>query len=123
VANTRGARLFISIHANAYENSGPHGATVYYYKPIDLGLAQAIDKRIAAEVPVKNDGVVKDILYVLHHADMPSTLVETAFVSNPDDRALLTSPQWQQQIAKAIADGIEDFAGSAPPPASTTGGE
>jgi N-acetylmuramoyl-L-alanine amidase len=103
-------------------NAGPHGATLYYYKPGDLALAQAVDKRVAAELNLKNDGVLKDKFYVIHHADMPATLIETAYVSNPDDRALLQNPQWRQQMAQAIADGIEDYAGS-PPPASATSGQ
>ncbi len=122
IANHNGARVLVSVHVNAFMNAGPHGATVYYYKPGDLALAQAVDKRISAELNLKNDGVVKDKLYVVHHAGMPATLVETAFISNPDDRALLESPQWRQQMAQAIADGIEDYAG-APPPASSTNGQ
>jgi N-acetylmuramoyl-L-alanine amidase len=117
VANTNGARLFVSVHLNAFINAGPHGATVYYYKPSDFALAQAVSKRIGSEVNIKNDGIVKDKLYVVHHANMPATLIEAGFDSNPDDRALLADPQWQQQMALAIADGIQDFAGS-PPPAS-----
>jgi N-acetylmuramoyl-L-alanine amidase CwlD len=123
IANHNGARVFVSVHVNAFMNAGPHGATVYYYKPSDLALAQAVDKRIASELGLKNDGVVKDKLYVVHHADMPATLVETAFVSNPDDRALLQSPQWRQQMAQAIADGIEDYTGAAPAASSANGGE
>ncbi|MFN2450014.1 MAG: N-acetylmuramoyl-L-alanine amidase [Candidatus Baltobacteraceae bacterium] len=116
VANNNGARLFLSIHVNSFINSGPHGATVYYYKPEDYSLAQALNRRIAAHVAVKDDGTVKDMLYVLHHADMPAALVETAYVSNPDDRALLQTPAWRQSIAQAIADAIGDYAG--PPPAA-----
>lgn len=123
VANHNGARVFVSVHVNAFMNAGPHGATVYYYKPSDLALAQAVDKRIASELNLKNDGIVKDKLYVVHHANMPATLVETAFVSNPDDRELLQSPQWRQQMAQAIADGIEDYAGTAPPPSAASGGQ
>ena len=122
VANTNGARLLVSVHVNAFMNSGPHGATLYYYKPEDLALAQAVDKRVASELSLKNDGVIKDKLYVIHHAAMPATLIETAFVSNPDDRALLQDPQWRQQMAQAIADGIGDYAGS-PPPASAASGQ
>jgi N-acetylmuramoyl-L-alanine amidase len=118
VANTRGARLFVSIHVNAFINSGPHGVTTYYYKPIDQALAQAVDRRIANEGVIVSDGTVKDKLYVVHHANMPATLIETAFVSNPDDRALLQSPQWRQRMARAIADGIGDYAG--PPPAAAS---
>jgi N-acetylmuramoyl-L-alanine amidase len=114
IANHNGARLMVSVHVNAFVNAGPHGATVYYYKESDYALAQAIDKRVASELSLKNDGIVKDKLYVIHHAEMPATLIETAFVSNPDDRALLDSPQWRQKMAQAIADGIQDYAGSAP---------
>ncbi len=49
IANNNGARLFVSVHVNAFINSGPHGATVYYYKQSDLALAQAVDRRIASE--------------------------------------------------------------------------
>ncbi|MBV8364209.1 MAG: N-acetylmuramoyl-L-alanine amidase, partial [Candidatus Eremiobacteraeota bacterium] len=51
-------------------------------------------------------------LYVVHHTAMPAVLVETAFLSNSDDRALLRSPEWLQKVARAIADGISDYAGS-----------
>jgi N-acetylmuramoyl-L-alanine amidase len=122
VANNNGARLFVSIHLNAFMNSGPHGATVYYYKPSDYPFAQALERRIAGEVNVKSDGIVKDKLYVVHHAAMPAALIETAYLTNPDDRALLDSPAWRQSMAKAIADGISDFAGT-PPPAAQAGGQ
>lgn len=121
VANNNGARLFVSVHVNAFMNSGPHGATVYYYKPIDFALAQAVNRRIGAQAGIKADGTVKDKLYVVHHANMPAALVETAFVSNPDDRALLQSPQWRQKMAQAIADGIADYTGAPPAPASAGG--
>jgi N-acetylmuramoyl-L-alanine amidase CwlD len=114
VANNNGARMFVSVHVNAFMNAGPHGATVYYFKPSDLALAQAIDRRIGSELQIKDDGIVKDKLYVVHHANMPATLIETAFISNPDDRALLQSPEWRQKMAEAIADGIADYAGPAP---------
>jgi N-acetylmuramoyl-L-alanine amidase len=116
VANNNGARIFLSIHVNAFINSGPHGATVYYYKPLDVALAQALDRRIGGQVPIADDGIVKDKLYVVHHANMPAALVEAAFISNPDDRTLLQSPQWRQKMAQAIADGIADYAGPPPPP-------
>lgn len=122
IANNAGARLLISIHVNSFMNAGPHGATAYYFKDSDVALAQAVDKRIAAEVPVKNIGIVKDKLYVVHHANMPATLIETAFVSNPDDRRLLQDPAWRQKMAIAIADGIADYAG-APPSGSSTNGQ
>ncbi len=109
VANSRGARLLVSIHVNSYVNSGPHGVATYYYKPSDLALAQSVSRRIAAELGVNNNGVIKDKLYVINHAAMPAALVETAYLSNPDDFALLQSGSWRQKVAQAIADGIADY--------------
>ncbi|MBV9277170.1 MAG: N-acetylmuramoyl-L-alanine amidase, partial [Candidatus Eremiobacteraeota bacterium] len=113
VANNGGARLFVSIHVNSFGNSGPNGTTTYYYKPEDLPFANAIHHRlVSADLGTKDDGVIKESLYVVHHTAMPAVLVETAFLSNPDDRALLRSSDWLQKIARAIADGIGDYAGS-----------
>ncbi len=111
IANEAGARLFVSIHCNAYLNSGPNGATVYYSKPIDQPLAQVMDRDIAmSDLGVKDDGTVKSHLYVTLHANMPAILIETAFLSNPSDYAKLASSDWRQQMAEAIADGIDKYA-------------
>lgn len=108
IANNAGARMFISIHANAYVNSGPSGTTCYISKPSDVALAQIIERQLAGD-GTKDDGIVKSHLYVTLHALMPAVLIETAFISNPNDFALLTSPQWRQKIAQEIADGIDRY--------------
>ncbi|HKU81664.1 MAG TPA: N-acetylmuramoyl-L-alanine amidase [Candidatus Tumulicola sp.] len=108
VANNAGARMLVSIHANAYINSGPYGTTCYISKPSDVALAQIIERQLAAD-GTKDDGIVKSHLYVTLHALMPAVLIETAFISNPNDFALLTSPQWRQKIAEEIADGIDQY--------------
>ena len=105
----------MSIHCNAYINSGPNGATVYYSKPGDLALAQIMDRDIAmSSLGVKDDGIVKSHLYVTLHANMPAVLIETAFLSNPSDYAKLDSSAWRQQMAEAIADGIDRYAQANP---------
>jgi N-acetylmuramoyl-L-alanine amidase len=109
VANSKGARLLISIHVNSYVNSGPHGVTTFYFKAGDFALAQAVNRRVVSELGVKNNGVIKNKFYVINHADMPAALIETAFISNPDDLALLQSGSWRQKMAQAIADGIVDY--------------
>jgi N-acetylmuramoyl-L-alanine amidase len=42
---------------------------------------------------------------------MPAILVEVGFLSNPSEAQRLTQPESQQQIAEALAAGIEDFLG------------
>ncbi len=44
--------------------------------------------------------------YVLARVDMPSILIETAFISNPKEEFKLRDPQWQDTMAKSIVDGI-----------------
>jgi N-acetylmuramoyl-L-alanine amidase len=46
---------------------------------------------------------------VLRAPDMPSVLVETAFISNPTEEQLLRSPQTQERFAIAIHNGIQQF--------------
>jgi N-acetylmuramoyl-L-alanine amidase len=109
VANNAGARLFVSIHANAFINSGPYGTTCYISKPDDVALARIIEMHLAAD-GTKDDGVVKSHLYVTLHTKMPAVLIETAFLTNPNDLALLGSPAWRQKVAQEIADGIGEYA-------------
>ncbi|MDN5843459.1 MAG: N-acetylmuramoyl-L-alanine amidase [Alcaligenaceae bacterium] len=51
---------------------------------------------------------------VLKAPDIPSILVETAFISNPAEEKMLRSPKHQQRIAAAILSGIEDYFAAKP---------
>jgi len=53
---------------------------------------------------------------VLKSPDVPSILVETAFISNPSEETRLRDPAWQRKIADNIAGGIQDHFYLSPPP-------
>lgn len=53
---------------------------------------------------------------VLKSPDVPSVLVETAFISNPDEERRLRDPAHQAKLANAIANGIQDYFYLSPPP-------
>ncbi len=53
---------------------------------------------------------------VLKSPDIPSILIETAFISNPDDESRLRNPRHQQDIAEAIFRGLRDHFYKNPPP-------
>ena len=53
---------------------------------------------------------------VLKSPDVPSVLVETAFISNPSEEKRLTEKEFQQRMAKAITRGVRDYFYSSPPP-------
>ncbi|WP_310615063.1 N-acetylmuramoyl-L-alanine amidase [Limnohabitans sp.] len=56
---------------------------------------------------------------VLKAPDIPSVLVETAFISNPEEERRLVSPQYQNDLADALMKGIERYFSRNPPLAKT----
>ena len=52
---------------------------------------------------------------VLKAPDIPSVLVEAAFISNPDEEARLNSDAYQQQLADALLRGIQRYFARNPP--------
>lgn len=52
---------------------------------------------------------------VLKAPDIPSVLVETAFISNPEEEAKLRSAKYQEQLADALVRGIEGYFADNPP--------
>lgn len=57
----------------------------------------------------KNRGVRQAPFFVLSRASMPAVLVELAYLSNKQDRALLLNQNIQDRLAKAIASGIKTY--------------
>lgn len=53
---------------------------------------------------------------VLRSPDVPSILVETAFISNPGEEKKLNDPGYRRRMAAAIVDGIRDYFHAQPPP-------
>ena len=53
---------------------------------------------------------------VLRTSDMPAMLVETAFISNPEEERRLTDPAHQRALARAVLDGVNTFFTRQPPP-------
>ncbi|MEN8106402.1 MAG: N-acetylmuramoyl-L-alanine amidase [Pseudomonadota bacterium] len=53
---------------------------------------------------------------VLKSPDIPSVLVETAFISNPAEEKKLRSSSHQDKLARAMLRGIRNYFGSHPPP-------
>jgi N-acetylmuramoyl-L-alanine amidase len=54
---------------------------------------------------------------VLKAPDIPSILVETAFISNPDEEARLRDTAYQRQMASAVFNGVRAYFAKNPPPA------
>jgi len=112
VANNAGARMFISIHINSAPSESARGTTVYWYKPQDAALAQAIEHSLIPLAGTQDDGTRHENFYVVRHSTMPAVLIETAFATNPGDVALLRQPSFLQNVAQGIANGVKAYAGA-----------
>jgi N-acetylmuramoyl-L-alanine amidase len=79
-------------------------------------LASQVQKSLVSQLSrdftgVKDLGTKEALFYVLLGVKMPAILVETAFLSNAQEEERLTSEEYQDSVAQAIAQGVEDFLG------------
>ena len=111
VAENNGADMFISIHCNANPNRSVGGFSTYYHPKTDYdaAVAQCIQDRLLKTGNLEDLGIRYGNLYVNKRCSMPGALVELLFLSNRREEKLLRSNWFQNKMAKAIADGIEDF--------------
>lgn len=65
---------------------------------------------------ITNRGVKHAGFLVLKSPDIPSMLVETAFISNPTEESRLLDPKHQQKLAEAIHQGVRAYFYANPPP-------
>lgn len=72
-------------------------------------LAQIIHDRMKQNLDIPSRGVDQAGFFVLNKTYMSSVLVETAFISNPEEEKLLNKSTFRQRIAEAICQGILDF--------------
>ncbi len=80
-----------------------------------LQVGSSILKRISGFAPLHKGKVEQASFAVLKAPDIPSILVETAFISNPQEEARLNDDVYQDQIAEAILRGIKDYFSKNPP--------
>jgi N-acetylmuramoyl-L-alanine amidase len=93
---------------------------------LDMVMTNTVNRsRELAQLSLRN---ISDINYlkftqvqgapfrVLKHAEIPSVLIETAYISNPTEEKLLRTPAFQEEMAGAIAKAIVKFVPSGQPP-------
>ena len=87
-----------------------------------IGASMEVAERVLAQLDqvgeVRKSQVQQAGFLVLKSPDTPSMLIETAYISNPDEERNLRSPAHQQAIAAAIFKGVRDFLRSSPPDGS-----
>ncbi len=102
--------LLISIHLNSSSDPIRVTGTSSFYRHIGFkGLSNAIHKRML-ELGLKDQGNNGSFNFMLNSpTEYPNALVETLFLSSPEEEAKILDEGFQQQIADKIVQGIKDF--------------
>lgn len=111
VGNNANSDIFVSIHCNAFVNPAANGTQTFYYGSSYQGqrLAQSIQEKMIEANGLRDRGISTCNFYVVKHSYMPAVLIETAFITNYDEEALLSDDEWQTTMAKAIVEGINEY--------------
>jgi N-acetylmuramoyl-L-alanine amidase len=102
--------LLISIHLNSSGDPIKSGGTSSLYKYIGFkNLSACINKRML-KLGLREYGNIGAFNFMLNSpTEYPNALVETLFLSNPAEEALVLDPAFQQKMAEAMVAGMKDF--------------
>lgn len=114
VANDCGADIFVRLHCDGADDSGPRGFTTLVpgYNEWTTSIADAsayaasiMHPVIISETGAQDDGIVERTdLAGFNFCQVPVVLFEMGFMSNPEEDQLLCSPEYQETLAHAICD-------------------
>lgn len=111
IANSYGADIFVSIHANSAKKDYASGTETFYYsgRLQSKTLAESIQSSLLSGIGLENRRAKPGDYLVLGLTTMPSVLVEVAFLSNEREERLLGDPGFRERAAQAIFEGIMGF--------------
>ena len=71
----------------------------------------AIQNNLNKAIQKENNRVAKSIdnIYIVKHVEIPTTIVECGFLSNPDEEKKLQEDEYQNRLAWGIYNGIIDY--------------
>ncbi|HOX22610.1 MAG TPA: N-acetylmuramoyl-L-alanine amidase, partial [Elusimicrobiales bacterium] len=111
--------LFISIHNNALpDGENPllpsRGYSVYYYHPSSFEFAKLMLSSFSHKLPLPNENLRFGDLLVIRQTQMPSILVECAYLILPAQEMLLNSPEFRKKLATAMSAAVSAYAKTLP---------
>ncbi len=120
IANNAGAEVFIRIHANGSNDTSVNGAMTIcqtssnpynaaYYSQ-SRKLSDCVLGAYCSATGFKKQSVWEtDTMTGINWANVPSTIIEMGYMSNPTDDANMANPEMQKKMAVGIANGIDNY--------------
>ena len=103
----------VSIHQNSYTDSAVCGPQVFYYTHSTEGerLAATLQNRINENLAIDRPRVQKEnsTYYILKRSESVTVIVECGFITNPTEAKLLADDDYQEKMAEAICQGIDEY--------------
>ncbi|RYD80557.1 MAG: N-acetylmuramoyl-L-alanine amidase [Sphingobacteriales bacterium] len=102
--------LLVSIHLNSSSDPIRSGGTSTHYRYVGFKDLNVFINNRMQELGLKQYGVVGSFNFMLNSpTEYPNCLVESLFISNPAEEAMMLDENFQQQMADKIVLGIKDF--------------
>ncbi|MFV0440540.1 MAG: N-acetylmuramoyl-L-alanine amidase [Lachnospirales bacterium] len=99
--------MFVSVHVNSAGGiTSANGTETYYKESHSYDLAKVFHKHLLAKMGTSDRKVKNSNFVVIRDTDIPSVLLEIAFISNYSDRQKLMSSEYRDYTAEAIAAGV-----------------
>jgi N-acetylmuramoyl-L-alanine amidase len=114
IANQSDYDAFVSIHGDSYSTTS-RGTTTYYNASVNFNgpksyaLGLSVQRNLVSSIGTYDRGVKEELFYVNRKNELPSVLVELAFLSNPTEEARMKTQEFRIQAARGIANGLKDF--------------
>ena len=103
IGNESSADVFVSIHLNKIPQSQYYGWQCFY-KPNDeqsIKLAKQIQENLNKSIQKENKRVAMklDTVYIMKHVEIPISIVECGFLSNPEECLKLSEKEYQKRAS------------------------
>ncbi len=119
-ANEAGADVFVRVHANGSEDASMSGVMTICMTPVNpynaelyaqsRALSDAVLEQTCAATGARELYVWEtDTMAGINYCQMPVTIVEMGFMSNPEEDRRMATPEYQALLAGGIADGIDRY--------------
>ena len=113
IGNESSADIFVSIHLNKIPQQQYYGWQTFYQEGNEqsINLAKSIQVNLNDSIQKENKRVAMKInnIYIMKHVEIPTTIVECGFLSNPEEEKMLLEDEYQDRLAWGIYNGIMDY--------------